>query len=148
MKTLCVSLLLVASGTALAESEKPSPLNWLSFKDGWKQMRAEGRPMMMFVTMESCHHCDRMKRETYRESSVIANIRKNFIPVRVDGKKHPQLLRDIKLKLYPTTVFVAPNSEILAQVTGYVKADKLETQINKAKKRMVRLAQRKAEGQK
>jgi uncharacterized protein len=101
--TLSLLLILVASGTALADrtlgmenrmGESPSPylrlhrddpVLWQAWEDATLELARESdRLMFVSVGYFSCHWCHVMQRESFRDEAIAARINAGFVPVKVD----------------------------------------------------------------
>lgn len=123
-----------------AHAEKPHKLKWHSnFGIAREQIQAERLPMLLFVTADNCRFCEKMKYETYSDLAVVSEIQGSFVPATIKGPSRQDLIRHYGVKIYPTTILLSPEEDVLATIGGYVNSDTLRFQLLKAK-RQVRTA--------
>jgi len=79
-------------------------------------------PVLLSLTATWCDHCHEMDAETYAEPRIAANINDSFVPVRVDVDRHPRVRDRYNMGGFPSTVFLAPNGEVLTGA-GYLGPD-------------------------
>lgn len=129
MRTICsvaasLSLLLLA-GFATAESPvHEEGADWQPIEKAWEASKRTGRPLLIFVTTDSCGFCHTMARRTYREPAVANLIASRFIPTRFDVSEHPVLSKKLGVRSFPTTVLVSSEARVIDVIEGYVAADK------------------------
>ncbi|THE66679.1 thioredoxin domain-containing protein [Salinadaptatus halalkaliphilus] len=79
-------------------------------------------PVLLSLTATWCDHCHEMDAETYSEPRIAANVNDSFVPVRVDVDRHPRVRDRYNMGGFPSTVFLAPNGELLTG-SGYLGPD-------------------------
>ena len=104
-----------------AKPAKPQPLfRHTSYPEAWTASQESNRPILLFVSMSGCHHCDKMMAESYHTPEMKKMISESFEPVYVTRKAHPKLVKSLKVRWYPTTVLVGPNNKVMDVIEGYV----------------------------
>jgi len=48
--------------------------------------KEKNKPILVYFYKKNCQYCDKMKRETLSDVSVINIINNNFIPVKIDSR--------------------------------------------------------------
>jgi len=91
--------------------------------------KRSGRPMLIFVTMPGCYHCVRMKSETYRDGPLRMRITRDFESVVVDQTEEPDWVHDKDVTLFPTTLILSHDGEVLSRMPGYVSAHDLASRL-------------------
>jgi len=81
-------------------------------ESAWKITQENGRPLLVFVTRESCLYCVQMKEGTYNDVAVAGAINQSFVPLVIDGGAKSQLLRDLRVSAYPSTFVISPQAVI------------------------------------
>jgi thioredoxin-related protein len=110
---------LVVNGSSTSLSAK----GWLRDVDhAWSVVQAEKRPMVLFVSMDGCIHCDRMIETTFRDAEVRRTLGSSFVAAAIKGSERPDLLRQLQIQSFPTTVVVSCDGQVLDQMVGYVDA--------------------------
>ncbi len=70
-----------------------------------------------------CSPCKLMEQNTYSNPEVIAKLNANYIPVKIDVDKNPQIVSEYKVYGYPTMVILNPNGIEIKRFSGYRDAD-------------------------
>ena len=134
----CVGLLIVLAGpTDWAAAEKQAPLEWHNdFHHAWKATQADGRPMLLFFTIDDCLFCAKMKAETYGHAEVVSHIRRSFVPLSVDGQEAELLAKKLGVEVYPTTVIVSPGAKVLDTMHGFIEPEPFQKRLTTATGRL------------
>jgi thioredoxin-like negative regulator of GroEL len=115
----------VAAPAMEAPAEAPAALRYgvfrfSSYPLAWTAAQKTNRPILVFVTSPSCPHCTRMLGETYRQAGVSRFVADSFETVIVDRFEQPALAAKLHVRLFPTTIVVAPNNKVIDVIEGYV----------------------------
>jgi thioredoxin-related protein len=89
------------------------------------------RPVMLFLTTNGCLHCTRMQHDAFRDKRVIHDVKESFVPAMIKVQGENRLATDLRVKVYPTTVFIAPDGKILDYIRGYIPTDELRHRMNR-----------------
>ena len=81
------------------------------------QARGEGKPLMVDVFATWCSPCKRLDEEVFSRADV-AHASRAFIPVKVDGDKHPDVLKKFAISGYPTILFLSLQGQEIHRVRG------------------------------
>lgn len=118
---------------AEGEPAEPPKLNWKTdYAAAHELRRSEQRPMLVFVSMDGCHFCDRMLATTYADASVANQIQTSFVATYVDGLRQRELAQRFGVRVYPTTYLIAPDNRVLDRIEGYMGADAFKSRIRAA----------------
>ncbi len=119
------------AATAVAE---PSVLvNWIDrYGEARRDSSSSNRPMLLFLTMDGCVHCTRMERDAFQDPSLAASLNSSFVPARIKTNMRSRLARELKVNIFPTTVFIAPDGKILDYIRGYIPKHQLNMAMNHA----------------
>lgn len=113
-------------------------LKWNHWNDGFSRAKTEGKIALIDTYTDWCGWCKKMDRDTYEDSSIIAKINANFIPIKFnpelagqykvgdttyDGRTLLNALSSGKSSGYPTTFFYLPKQNKMYQYPGYMAAD-------------------------
>jgi uncharacterized protein YyaL (SSP411 family) len=79
--------------------------------------REAGKPILLALTVPWSAECREMDRETYAEPRIAANVNDGFVPVRVDGDRHPEVRERYVMGGFPSTVFLTPDGTVLTGAT-------------------------------
>lgn len=128
------------NGTARAESPKiagvgrralsklqsnPVPFRHSNYSVAWYAAKKSKRPMLLFVSMPRCPHCVRMK-TTYKQLEVDMLVSESFETVYVDSATNAKLVKQLKVKRYPTTIVIGTNNKVQDVIEGYVDSKTLQ----------------------
>lgn len=102
-------------------SARGGDIAWLSDADqAWQRSVSEGRPLLLFITRSNCKFCTQMKRETFADAEVKAQISAQFVPLAIDPKTDPALIKDLKVTSFPTTLIISSDGFALDRIKGYL----------------------------
>ncbi len=127
-----VSLLLILSQLAAAAEFRFSPRPNKADQIPWRPWSQESlreaerlqRPVLLALSAVWCHWCHVMDETTYSDPAVIAFIQKNFIAVRVDADRRPDIDAQYNQGGWPSTVILTPAGEVIAGAT-YLPPDEM-----------------------
>lgn len=135
---LPVSMLMLAfvAGLTTARGED---ISWqTNAQQAWDQAREEGRPLVMFITRQGCHYCEKMKSQTFTDQELCGYLEAGFVPLEVDSSQEQEVANKLGVRAYPTTVVIAVRATqpvLLDRIVGYMSADKLRQRLAVAKQR-------------
>ena len=116
---LGLGLTWLVSGSAIAA--EPSAISWRAdLRSAQAEARAQGRPIWLQFTGPWCPSCERMERDTFRQSRIVARARSRFIPVRLRSDVHEELVSRYGITGIPTTIIVQPNGQVIARNEGFL----------------------------
>ncbi len=125
------ALLIVPAATARAESG-----GWKEWDPGIKEAGASKRFVLVDVYTDWCGWCKRMDRDVYTRADVRDYLAKKFVTIKLnaeagDGARYEgqeytsrTLASRFRVTGYPTTIFLRANGDHLANVPGYIPADR------------------------
>ena len=125
------TLLLLPALSARAESGA-----WRAWDAGMRDAGASKRYVMVDVYTDWCGWCKRMDRDVFSRPDVHDYLSKKFVTIRLnaesaeaaryEGREFTSrtLASRFRVTGYPTTIFLRPNGEHLANVPGYIPADR------------------------
>jgi uncharacterized protein len=89
-------------------------IQWLEWgKESFDKAQTLRRPILLDITGSWCHWCHVMDNTSYSDPAVIDLVNKNFIPVRVDTDKRPDVNRRYNMGGWPTTAFLDNEGRII-----------------------------------
>ena len=89
-------------------------IQWLDWgKDSFDKSRISGRPILLDIKGSWCHWCHVMDETSYSDQAIIDTINKNFIPIRVDTDKRPDVNRRYNMGGWPTTAFLDSEGRVI-----------------------------------
>ncbi|HLY08256.1 MAG TPA: DUF255 domain-containing protein [Planctomycetota bacterium] len=101
-------------------------VRWFGWSDeAFRKAQTEDKPVVMDLTAPWSHGCRVMDRETYGDAEVAALLNRDYVPVRVDCDRRPDINDRFNLGGWPTTAFLTPTGELLGGAT-YVARDQMK----------------------
>jgi uncharacterized protein YyaL (SSP411 family) len=96
----------------------------IPWRGNWDEAAAEAkkanRPLLLEIYLEGCPHCQRLDRETHADASVAAAVEERFIPVRIEGRSHMDLVQKLGVRGAPTTLIFSPEGKELRRFAGFL----------------------------
>ncbi|HEV7225649.1 MAG TPA: thioredoxin family protein, partial [Pirellulales bacterium] len=124
-------LLMIATIAAPALGE---PIEWSHDVDAaWQQTVREGRPLLLFITRSRCKYCVQMKTATLVDAQVADQVMSDFVPVAIDPESDPELIRELNVKSFPTTLIVSPDALMLDQIKGYLPPAEFQKRLGRCR---------------
>jgi thioredoxin-related protein len=104
------------------------------FDEALKRAKKEHKIIMIEAMSEDCHFCRKMEREVMIDDEVVNTLKKDFVSVAIDVRKH-QLPLGLHTALTPTFIFVDENATILLKIPGAWEKREFMELLQEAKKR-------------
>jgi thioredoxin-related protein len=135
---LLIALPLHPPAARAAEAGGSAPLGWLNWNQGISEASITKRPILVDVYTDWCGWCKRMDRDVYSRDDVRAYLNQHFILVRLNAESADEasfggrtltsraLAQQLRVSGYPTTIFLKANGDHIANVPGYVPADRFK----------------------
>ena len=131
--------MLLVSATGVANAAEPAGKNWHGdWSTARRESQAQGRPILLFVTMDNCYYCTKMSHETFGDSHVMQDIERDFLLARVSSERNPDLVRRLNVRLFPTTVILGPDETVIDSISGYVGPQQFRSRLKSTGKRIAR----------
>jgi uncharacterized protein YyaL (SSP411 family) len=93
------------------------------WRDSWNaalaEAKKENRPLVLELYLEGCSHCQRLDRETHTDQAVAAALNTRFIPVRLEGRSHMDIVKQFNVTGAPTTLVFSPEGQELHRFAGF-----------------------------
>ena len=87
---------------------------WLPWRaESFARARAENKPVLLALAPTWCRNSADMDTVTYGDADVAALVNAQFIPVRVDADRRPDIAERYSLGGWPTTAFLTPDGDVL-----------------------------------
>lgn len=107
-------------------------VNWrTSFESAQEEAKTAQRPVVLELYMESCPHCMRLHRETLTDPAVIDALNSRYIPVRLEGRSHMDLVQKLKVTGAPTTLVFAADGKELHRFPGFYPSQEYLQELGK-----------------
>ncbi|MGH7327545.1 MAG: thioredoxin domain-containing protein [Polyangiaceae bacterium] len=102
---------------------RAADIGWMEWgPEAFARAKETDRPILLGISAVWCHWCHVMDETTYSDSRVIELIRDQYVPIRVDNDRRPDVNARYNMGGWPTTVFLSPDGDILTGAT-YVPPD-------------------------
>lgn len=89
-------------------------IQWFEWAgETFERARSTRRPILLDITGSWCHWCHVMDKTSYSDPAVIDMVNQNFIPVRVDTDKRPDVNRRYNMGGWPTTAFLDSEGKVI-----------------------------------
>jgi thioredoxin-related protein len=95
----------------------------------WQKAKATKRPLLLVASMEGCHYCEEMKRNTLHDRQVLAEIQHSYVPAAVKAADRPNLIEKLQIRIFPTTVIISPEGRVLDTIRGYVPPEQFRARL-------------------
>jgi len=90
-------------------------VNWREWNEqSFEVARAENKPVLLDISATWCHWCHRIDQDTYSEPEVAAIINSEFVPIRVDNDRRPDINRRYNMGGWPTTALLTPDGRTIS----------------------------------
>jgi uncharacterized protein len=93
-------------------------IEWRAWgEEAFIQARRDGKLVLLSISAAWCHWCHVMDETTYSDERVIETINRDYIPVRVDSDRRPDINTRYNQGGWPTTAFLLPTGRAVAGLT-------------------------------
>jgi len=113
----------VVYGYTFSMSNHETSISWREWgEDAFAEAKALDRPILLDIGAVWCHWChvmdtgipgDPVHTGTYSDPAVQERIAKNFIPIKVDNDRRPDINARYNMGGWPTTAFLTPDGDTL-----------------------------------
>ncbi len=106
------------------------------WRDSWdaalEEAKKEKKALVLELYMETCPHCQRLHRETHTDQEVAKALNTRFIPVRLEGRNHMDIVKKFNVTGAPTTIIVSPEGKELHRFAGFYPPNEYLKELEKA----------------
>jgi len=100
-----------------SEAYQHQKLQPLAYEKALKVAQKEHKIILIKLTREHCHFCQKMDHEVFEDEEVIQQLNQDFVIVQIDiAKESPPL--GLKRGMTPTFIFVDEQEKIMAKIPG------------------------------
>ncbi len=92
----------------------------------------EQRPMLVYFTADYCTYCRKLEGVTWAHPEVAQLVNSEFVPLKIDGEKLPQVAEAMQVDGFPDVVIVDPTGVEIDRISGYVGPDQMLAALRKA----------------
>lgn len=93
-------------------------------QEAFDEAGKNGKPVLLSIGAAWCHWCHVMDSKTFSDPRVIEAVNKDFIPVRVDTDREPDINTRYNMGGWPSTVFLTAERDVLTGST-YMTPDQM-----------------------
>jgi thioredoxin-related protein len=116
----------------LGKPLRAEEIAWLhDTETAWRQTVSQDRPLLLFVTRAQCKYCAQMKKFTFADEQVRELVNGGFVPLAVDPTSDAELIKELKITAYPTTLVISPDEGLLDQFKGYLPPAEFARRLNR-----------------
>ena len=100
-------------------------IGWMEWGlEAFRLAREQGKPILLDIGAVWCHWCHVMDEKCYEDPRIIERINRDYVPVRVDADRRPEINARYNQGGWPTTAILSEEGVILLGAT-YVPPDSL-----------------------
>ena len=85
-----------------------------------EEAKKADRPLLLELYLEGCPHCRRLDTETHADAAVAVALNERFIPVRLEGRGHMDLVKKLAVTGAPTTLIFSADGKELRRFAGFL----------------------------
>ena len=101
-------------------------IQWLEWNDeSFDTARRANKPVLLSIVATWCRWCKAMDHDTFSDTDVVEFVEKEFIPIRVDSDRRPDINDRYNMGGWPTTAFLTEEGDLITGGT-YFDAINLE----------------------
>jgi hypothetical protein len=101
-------------------------------EEAFAEARRLERPVLLSLSAVWCHWCHVMDETSYSDPVVIERINRDYVPVRVDNDRDPDVNRRYNMGGWPTTAFLTGTGQVLTGAT-YLPPDQMASALERVK---------------
>lgn len=110
-----------------------SKVNWLEWSnESFKKAKKEDKLVLLDLTAVWCHWCHVMDSTSYSDDDCARIINEDFVPIKIDIDKRPDIKERYNMGGFPSTVFLNPEGYIIAGET-YVPPERFKLMLETVK---------------
>jgi uncharacterized protein len=132
---ICATLLLnvecksfeptVAGFVAYTSVDVGSKIKWRNWDDAaFADAQKSDKLVFLFLTQAWCAQCDEMEAQVLNTDNVAAQINQDYLPIKIDADRYPNLYDRYYFPGYPSCVVLTPDARVIGGGT-YLPADSL-----------------------
>jgi hypothetical protein len=99
-------------------------VNWLTFDEAQKRGQGQSQKFLLYFYTDWCGYCRKLDQKTFADQAVADYINANFIPVRINSERLPQVAGRYGVGGVPDLRFLTAKGEDIARWPGYIEADR------------------------
>lgn len=93
-------------------------INWRAWgRDAFIEAQKADKPILLSLTSSWCHWCREMETSTYLAPEIVERIARDYVAIKVDGDRRPDVNSRYNMGGLPSTVFLTPTGDTLTGAT-------------------------------
>jgi thioredoxin-related protein len=108
-------------------------INW---RDNWDAALEEAqkidRRIVLELYMDGCSHCTHLHTDTHTDAKVQETLNSKYVPVRLEGRSHMDVVKKFNVTGAPTTLVLSPDGQELHRFPGYFPPAEYLQELGKA----------------
>ena len=112
--TLC--LVICFCGAAYASDS----IKWHSYEEGKVVAKIEKKKVFLHFYADWCVFCQKMAKETFRDTTVVSTLNKDFIAIRVDFDEESATAEKYGVRGLPANWFLTEMGQPIVSIPGYI----------------------------
>lgn len=115
------------------QASETSGIQWLDWgPEAFKKAVTENKPILLAISAVWCHWCHVQDKTTYSDPDVVRIVNRDYVPIRVDNDKRPDINRRYNMGGWPTTAFLSPDGDVIAGGT-YIPPGEMKDALRRVK---------------
>ena len=106
-------------------------IQWKTFKAGMSEAQETDKPIFLHFYAIWCAYCSKMEKESFQNDTVIDFLNQNYISIRVDVDKQPDIAQNYNVFALPTTYFFSAKGDKIGPIPGYITRERLLEMLSK-----------------
>jgi thioredoxin-related protein len=95
-------------------------INWRdNYDSALEEAQKVNRRIVLELYMDGCSHCTHLHTETHADAGVQQTLNSKYIPVRLEGRSHMDVVKKFNVTGAPTTIVLSPDGKELHRFPGY-----------------------------
>jgi thiol:disulfide interchange protein len=117
--TLC--LVICFCGASYASDS----IKWHSYEEGKVVAKIEKKKVFLHFYADWCVFCRKMAKETFRDTTVVSTLNKDFIAIRVDFDEESATAEKYGVRGLPANWFLTEMGQPIVSIPGYIAPEAL-----------------------
>jgi thiol:disulfide interchange protein len=124
-------IVLISNTVPITSVSAQKEIQWQSYSIGMPMAQKNNKAVFLHFYATWCSYCTKMEKESFQNNAIIKRLNDNFISIKVDIEKQPNVAEEYNVFALPTTYLFSSSGEKLGPVMGYVSKDRLMTILKK-----------------
>jgi thioredoxin-like negative regulator of GroEL len=130
---LCAAFCVLQSAIRNPQSAIAQEVQWRhDYAAARKEAVEKDRPLVIDFGTENCFWCKQLDLRTFRDAAVVRSLNEQFVPLKIDAQREPDLTSRLRIQTFPTIVIASPEGKILDAVEGFKEAGPFQDHLKRA----------------